>query len=135
MPTPNELIAEARTWLGTPFHPNQHVKFLGADCVGLIYGIGAACGITFPERRTVYPMRPDGTLKPYLDKHLIMQTEAGPADILLMAFDSEPHHLALYTGSTIIHSYVRVRKCIEQPMADIWWPKVCGIYRFRELAA
>ena len=134
MPSPAEFIAEARTWVGTPFHANQWAKGIGADCIGFIYGAAVAVGIGVQEKVLAYPIRPNGRLKPYLDRHLVRVDEPRPGDVLLMAFDREPHHLAIYAGDTIIHAYLQARKCVEQPMVKYWGERVRGIYRFREFA-
>lgn len=34
-----QIIAEARTWIGTPWHNNQSKKGIGCDCVNLPYGV------------------------------------------------------------------------------------------------
>lgn len=35
-----DAVAEARAWLGTPFHHQASVKCVGCDCIGLIKGVG-----------------------------------------------------------------------------------------------
>ena len=39
MPTRSEIVAEARTWLNTPYKHQGSVKGAGTDCIGLIRGI------------------------------------------------------------------------------------------------
>ena len=52
--TPNEMrarrrvVAEARSWLGTPYHHNQRVKGAGVDCANLPAAVYAAAGV-IPE--------------------------------------------------------------------------------------
>lgn len=129
MLTREAVINEARTWIGTPFHHGQIVKGVGVDCVGLIRGIGQAFGINV-EGRIAYSMRPDGTLQGEMDQRLRRVTQAEPADILLMSFGGAPHHVALYTGRTIIHAHFKARRCVEQTMTDYWWSLTRGIYRY-----
>ena len=33
------IVAAARGWLGTPYHPQASVKGVGCDCLGLIFGL------------------------------------------------------------------------------------------------
>lgn len=35
----SEIIAIARTWLGTPYHHQAKTKSVGTDCLGLILGV------------------------------------------------------------------------------------------------
>ncbi len=37
--TPDDVIAEARTWLGTPWHHQASVKGVGCDCIGFVRGV------------------------------------------------------------------------------------------------
>lgn len=44
-----EIIAEARSWLGTPYLLNQCVKGAGVDCARFIHAVMYACGLIPPE--------------------------------------------------------------------------------------
>jgi cell wall-associated NlpC family hydrolase len=129
-----DIVSEAHEWIGTPFHANQMVKGLGADCIGTVAGISIANGAILPDMPRSYPMRPNGTLKPYLDKHFdLVSGDPQPADILLMAFgDSEPHHIALYIGNDeIIHAYAQARRVAKQKYTKYWKDKTVAAYRFK----
>lgn len=39
------VVAEARTWIGTPYHHRAHVKGSGVDCAWLMIEVFAACGV------------------------------------------------------------------------------------------
>lgn len=49
--TPDDIVAEARTWIGTPWHPHAGVRGVGADCIGIHKGLAQAFGLTaaFPD--------------------------------------------------------------------------------------
>lgn len=43
--TREDVVSEARKWLGTPYHHQAAVRGVGADCLGLLRGVYAAlCG-------------------------------------------------------------------------------------------
>lgn len=42
------VVAEARSWIGTPYHGHSCLKGCGVDCGQLIYGVFRACGLV-PE--------------------------------------------------------------------------------------
>ena len=42
------VIAEARTWIGTPFHDGARVKGAGCDCGHLLLAVYEACGVLPP---------------------------------------------------------------------------------------
>jgi NlpC/P60 family putative phage cell wall peptidase len=131
--TQEAIVAEARAWIDTPFHHGARLKGVGVDCVGVVVGVARALGIAV-EDRAAYPLRPDGSLRPELDRQMLRVAEASTGDVLLMRFEGEPHHVAFFAGETLIHAYARVRRCLEQPFDDYWRAKVRGVYRFRELA-
>lgn len=129
----DDLITAARSFVGTKFHHGGRLPGVGLDCIGVIVCAAGACGLLHRDV-AAYPLRPNGELTTQLNAQLVRVPHATAGDVLLMAFSDEPHHVALFTGQTIIHAYIKVRRCVEQPMADIWWQKVRGIYRFKELA-
>jgi cell wall-associated NlpC family hydrolase len=43
--TREAVVAEARTWLGTPYHLNQCVRGAGVDCARFIHAVLHACGL------------------------------------------------------------------------------------------
>ncbi len=134
MITAAQLIDEALTWINTPFQANQSCKGAGADCIGVIAGIARNCGISI-QYRNDYPMRPDGSLRRELNAQMT-QINFGiqDADVLMMTFEGEPHHVGMYVGNgQLLHSYMQVRKCIAQPFTKYWRDRVIGVYRFREL--
>lgn len=128
-----DLIAAARSYLKTPFHHGGRLPGVGLDCIGVIACAASSCGLLHRDV-AAYPLRSNGQLRVELDAQLVRVPEAVAGDVLLMSLGDDEHHVALYTGTTIIHAYAVVRRCVEQPMAEIWWQKVRGIYRFREFA-
>lgn len=56
--TPNEaravIVAEARSWVGTPYHIRGRVKGAGADCGSLPLSIVVNCGLISDEQLEVY---------------------------------------------------------------------------------
>ena len=37
--TRDDVVAVARTWLGTPYHHQASLKGVGTDCLGLVRGV------------------------------------------------------------------------------------------------
>jgi cell wall-associated NlpC family hydrolase len=129
----SKLVTEAFQWLNTPFKHNQCVKGIGADCIGVVRGVAASCGIQLPPIPMAYSMRPDGRLPLYLAKHLHATDEPLPGDVLLIAITDEPCHVAMYVGNdAIIHSYRKAKRCLWQSI-DGWRSRIRGVYQFMEL--
>lgn len=48
------IVAEARSWLGTPYHHQASRKGVGCDCVGLVRGVWRAMIGPEPEAMPAY---------------------------------------------------------------------------------
>jgi cell wall-associated NlpC family hydrolase len=128
--TREALIAEARSWVETPFHAQARLKGVGVDCIGVIVGAARALGLELADERA-YPLRPNGTLLRELNRRLERIDALEPACVVAMQWvdEREPHHVALYTGATLIHAYASVRRCVEQPFDAYLADRVRAIYR------
>jgi NlpC/P60 family putative phage cell wall peptidase len=48
------IVAEARSWIGTPYHHQASLKGVGCDCIGLVRGIWRAAIGPEPEAMPAY---------------------------------------------------------------------------------
>lgn len=140
MTSPEQFVTEARSYVNTPFHHGGRLPGVGLDCIGVAVCAAAACGLQHRDL-AAYPLRANGQLAKELDAQLACISHVSgsipgalPGDILLMAFEPEPHHIAIYASDTIIHAYTQARKCVEQPFVYYWRGLVRGVYRFKEFA-
>lgn len=135
MTTRSEVVAEARTWLGTPFHHQGRIKGVAADCAGVIEGVARHFGfVTVGQIPANYSHQPDGgTMRKVLRETMdeISVADILPADVLLFAFDLDPQHVAMVTDLGILHSYSQVKRCIETSLDQTWRNRIRGAYRFR----
>lgn len=127
------FIAAARGSVGTRFQHGGRLPGVGLDCIGVIVCAAQAAGYATQDRKA-YPLRPNGELQPELDRQMVRVTERAPGDVLLMRFEGDPHHLAIYTGETLIHAYAQAKKCVEQPFSQWWAARTVAAYRFPEIA-
>jgi cell wall-associated NlpC family hydrolase len=128
MITGQMVVAEAKTWIDTPWHRNQSCKGVGADCIGVVAGVALALGLPV-QYRSNYSQMPDGSLKRELAAQCAKLEDYEIGAVLLMAFTFEPHHVGIYTGDGIVHAYAQVRRCTFSPWSLFWDAKVRGIYR------
>lgn len=49
------VVAEALTWLGTPYHHHGRIKGVGVDCAMLLAEVFAACGLVPRVEPGMYP--------------------------------------------------------------------------------
>ena len=133
-----DAVAEARSWLGTPFQHQGCLKGVACDCIGLVKSVGIALGLVeYDEAKAkpflAYRMMPDSKkMREALATFFvpISVTEALPADILFLAWTKEPQHLALITDLGIIHSYSGVGKVVEHSFDERWQRRVTAAYRY-----
>ena len=131
--TQQDVVTAARSLVGTPFHHAGRLPGIGIDCIGVAAVTGTLCGFQVDDVLT-YPLRPNGMLPPIVAARFVQVTEKQPGDVLLMAFDGlQPHHLAIYTGETIIHAHAKARRCVEQAYDDWWRDRTVAVYRYKEL--
>jgi hypothetical protein len=144
--TPEEIIVQARTWLGTPFHHQGRVKHVGVDCIGLIVCVIDELGLSDKNGQclsnydaTGYSRTPDGfTLKNKLDTHLqpVPIEEIAPGDILLFRFHKNPQHVAFVTDRndgdfSILHCYSTSNYVVEHRLDDKWKKLIVAAYRIK----
>jgi NlpC/P60 family putative phage cell wall peptidase len=49
------VVAEARSWIGTPYHHRGRIKGVGVDCAQLLIGVYAAVGLIGDFETGEYP--------------------------------------------------------------------------------
>lgn len=129
--TREQFVAEARTWLDTPFQHQGRIKGVACDCVGLVICTARALGLSEFEM-TDYGRRPDGRLRPMLDLHMdaIPPAEAQAADVLLFAWNASPIHVGILTDPEhLIHAFVPNRKVIETLIDSRMRALIVGAFR------
>jgi NlpC/P60 family putative phage cell wall peptidase len=85
------VLAEARSWLGTPYHHMGRIRGAGTDCLMLLVEVYSASGIIPPVSIPFYP--PDWHLHRGTERYLdgVMQyasevAKAEPGDVALFKF-------------------------------------------------
>lgn len=142
----NPLVAQARTWLGTPFHHQARLKGKGCDCLGLIVGVVDELGLkdrngmklaAYDE--VTYSKEPDGAyliqkLTGLLEEVPIAEARAG--DLALFKVRENPQHLAILTdyegGLGMIHSFAPSRRVVEHRLDDEWKSKIIKVFRWQQ---
>ncbi|MEM6617474.1 MAG: NlpC/P60 family protein [Pseudomonadota bacterium] len=135
----DQVVAEARRWLGTPYHHQMAAKGAGCDCLGLIRGVYRA--IIGVEPETPPPYSPDwGETDPAerllsaADRHLVRCEDQAflPGRVVVLRWRqglSAKHAGILSDANTLIHAYDRVG-VVEVAFADAWKRRVAGVFRF-----
>ena len=143
-----EIVAEARSWIGTPYRHQASLKGAGCDCLGLIRGVYRVfCG---PEKEPVAPYSPNWaeetgqeTLRDAARRHLV-EIDAAPfrngeplreGDVILIRVrDRGPaKHAAIASGpDTIVHAYDR-HAVAENALPTAWRRRIAYAFQFPDL--
>lgn len=120
MTTRADVVAQAREWIGTPFHHQARLKGVGVDCIGLVIGVARELGIVAADFDiAAYPRTPDRTLMPLADLH--MQRAEPPllsGQIVVVDFAGDPQHFGIvapyrHGGLSMIHAASKHGEVIE----------------------
>ena len=143
MSAADAVVAEAMTWLGTPYRHQGSTKGVGCDCLGLVRGIWRAVYGSEPEAPGPYAADwaeaggrerlIDAARRHCLEKPL---ANAVPGDLLV--FRWRPRHPAKHLGillpeQSFAHAYegheVTVSALIPQ-----WQRKIAAVFSFPDIS-
>jgi cell wall-associated NlpC family hydrolase len=116
----DDVIAEAESWIGTPYHHGQRVKGAGVDCGQILVGVYSKFGF-IPEDYSIAYYPPDFAMHKDFEWYLsivrefadeISEADAGPADIVLFKWGRLFSHGGIIAPDypQIIHSWAPTRK-------------------------
>ncbi|MCW5939918.1 MAG: C40 family peptidase [Fimbriimonadaceae bacterium] len=134
-------VAEARTWIGTPWHHCGRSKGVGVDCAGLVIASLSAGGLDAPDPGRYSDTSDESEL---LAMALLAVADLVPdgafqlGDVLLFVRDRAPspmhHHLAVATGEGgFVHAWSTpsVMSVVETPFATFWSRSLRSVWRPR----
>lgn len=136
------ILAEARSWIGTPYRHQASVKGAGCDCLGLVRGVWRALYAEEPE--PIPPYTPDWaetrgeeTLLHAARRHLVWVERASPGDVLLFRMNERApmkHAAILADNERLIHAYWG-RAVVESRFAPWWRARLGAGFSFPGAAA
>jgi NlpC/P60 family putative phage cell wall peptidase len=135
-----DIVDEARSWLGTRWQHQGRVKknkrFAGGvDCLGLILGVANTLNL-FPDILIFhnYNRLPhDNLLLQECDRHLVKKDilDMQPGDVLAFRMQFEPQHLAILSEKqTMIHAYIQTRAVVENSLDQEWLDRLVAVYSY-----
>ena len=132
-----DIVAMAQAWVGVPYRHQGRNRKEGVDCAGLLFGVSDDFGhhvevslgySTMPQRAMILDPMNKHCWKPLRQDPLI------PGDIgVFWGWNrAEPQHFAFIGGQhgrlTVIHSYSKYMKVVEQSMNSMWMKKFHCLY-------
>lgn len=132
------IVAEAHTWVGTPWHHEGRVKGAGVDCAQLLILTYSAVGLIESYVPAAYPQdwHLHHTTPLFLNellRHCVPTDEGRPGDIAMFKFGKQLAHGAIVVRpGVIIHAWrpegrVTVGELEGAPIGR----KLGGFYRWR----
>lgn len=136
--TANEIVAAARSCLGTPFRHQGRQVGVGLDCAGFAVHIAKSLGLSVVDQ-TGYGRYPaSGILRGMIEQQPFLTpislSEISVGDLLLMHFHGPEQHLAVVSKlGYIMHAYEPSEAVVEHTMSPKWRHRVVAAYRFKDL--
>ncbi len=142
MTSRNEIVAEARRWIGTPYRHQASLIGAGTDCLGLIRGVWRNVVGGEPEVMPVYSAdwsEPSGeevlltAAARWLRPKPLSSNDIGDVIVFRMRSTGVAKHLgltALRDGvATFVHAYSD-HGVIETSLSAPWQRKIVGRFEF-----
>lgn len=111
------VVTEARTWLGTPYHHHARIKGVGVDCAQLLCAVYEATGLVEHVDPGFYAVdwhlhHSTEMFVAWLDKYAVELPGGEPfvgGDVALWKYGRCFSHGSIYAGNDLfIHSYLRL---------------------------
>lgn len=107
--TRDDIVREARSWLGTPYQHQARIKRVAVDCIGLVIGVARGLELVPPEFDfNGYSEQPDPRmLIAMCREHMreIPVQEIQPGDVIVTRIERDPSHFAIvvdyYKGGSL----------------------------------
>lgn len=130
----DKIIAEARKWLGVPFHHqgrNQH----GIDCIGLLVKVAEGVGAWHEDFISYKRFPGKTTLIPHLAKSVdqVIDRFQEPGDILVfwVMKPEWPQHAGIMTYRGIIHTDASLGRVVEHSLDSNALGKLHSVWQYR----
>jgi NlpC/P60 family putative phage cell wall peptidase len=138
-PIVSKVVAEARTWIGTPYLHQASVKGVGCDCLGLVRGVWRAVYGCEPEPTPPYArdwaeVAASEPLAEAALRHMtpVNPRDCAPGDVLLFRWRAgmvAKHAAIMASSTTMIHAHDGAAVA-EVALAPWWRRRIAFVFRF-----
>ena len=130
-------MAEARSYLRTPYHHQGRRKGVGVDCVGIVTGLAKFAHVNFVDRQGYGQFGRGVNLPQELGKWLQPLTvrEAEPGDVMCFWMSEQRKDWICHCGilgdaNTLIHTHSEVGQVVEHRMDKYWLERRASAFRY-----
>jgi NlpC/P60 family putative phage cell wall peptidase len=135
-----QIVAEARRWIGTPYRHQASLRGVGCDCVGMVAGIWSSVFGEAPGMPQAYSSgwldpSPEETLLALARRHMAERQPHAfePGDMLVFRWvDRMPaRHCGIAVSETrMVHAYQSAGKVAEGELHRQWRQRIAGVFAF-----
>lgn len=142
MRTGDQVVAAARTWIGTPYLHQARCRGAGTDCLGLVLGVWKDLGGNFPAPVPAYTpdwSEPEGredlltAARRFLQERPAGQEAAGDVLLFRMRTGRVAKHLGILAvpgpSARFIHAYSGLG-VVESALTDPWRRRIAARFCF-----
>ena len=138
----DDIVAEARRWLGTPYRHQASMRGAGTDCLGLIRGVWRSLYGQEPEAVPAYTADWSETTgeevvlsaaSRWLRSKPLSSNDIGDVIVFRMRSTGVAKHLGVSASrqgmTSFVHAYTD-HGVIETPLSTPWQRKIVGRFEF-----
>lgn len=131
-----DIVAKARTYIGTRWRHQGRQPGRMIDCVGVIVKVAHHFDITQWDTLDYGRMSVYNTLLRIFEEHLIRKPirDRKPGDIALFRERVYPVHCGIVGEKdgqlTIIHAYLKRKKVVEEPYSQEWLDSTVAMFAY-----
>ena len=120
------VVAEARSWCGTPYHHQADVKGAGCDCAMLLVRVYVDLGLGAPFDPRPYPQdwhlhRSDERFLGWVNERASPVATPKPGDVIMLRYGRAYSHGGIVTKAlplTVVHAFQPYRRVLEEDLAQ-----------------
>jgi cell wall-associated NlpC family hydrolase len=134
----DRVVAEARSWIGTPYIARACVKGSGVDCAYLLVGVYSAVGLMPKLDIGTYPVewhmhRGEELYLDRLPEYCDPVERGEPADIVMFRIGRTVSHsgVLLDVPGQFVHAWSRDREVCVATWNEYWAHHLYGYFRVR----
>ncbi|HLY53939.1 MAG TPA: hypothetical protein VKS60_00195, partial [Stellaceae bacterium] len=117
------VVAEARSWIGTPYHHGADLKGVGVDCAMLLVRVFADLGLLPPFDPRPYPRswmlhRDEERYLGFILDRAQEVDVPGPGDVIVWRVGRTFSHGGIVTAwPLVVHAYAPARRVVESDVS------------------
>jgi cell wall-associated NlpC family hydrolase len=119
------VVAEARSWIGTPYHNCADLKGVGVDCGMLLVRVFVDAGLCAPFDPRPYPIdwhlhKGDERYLGFIFDRGSEVSEPQPGDVMVLRYGRSYAHGGIVTKprpTTFVHAFHPARRVLEEEIA------------------